>query len=100
MQVAQLYKQINAPVGQFGLASLSVSTRALASNSAGDSTYADLESQLSALGAQRDSTAAQMLAMLENAEFNGQQIDKNQAHQLINQANNLLDQINSLAGTP
>jgi hypothetical protein len=32
MQMAQVYKQINAPVGQLGLASLDISTRALESN--------------------------------------------------------------------
>jgi hypothetical protein len=32
MQMARVYKQINAPVGQLGLASLDISTRALESN--------------------------------------------------------------------
>lgn len=39
MQLAQVYKQINAPVGQLGLDSLKVSTKAIESNDANDATY-------------------------------------------------------------
>ncbi len=96
-QVAQLYKQINAPVGELGMATLNISTRALEGNDAGDATYTNLESQLSSINAQRNALAGQMIAMLENAEFNNQQIDKNQAQQLINQASQLLNQVGTLA---
>ena len=97
MQLAQLYKQINAPVGELGLATLDVSTRALESNDAGDATYNNLESQLMTFNAQRNAIAGPMISLLENAEFNNQQIDKTQAKQLIDQAQALLDQVNTLA---
>ncbi|HET7375355.1 MAG TPA: hypothetical protein VFK30_01530, partial [Anaerolineae bacterium] len=100
MQLAQVYKQINAPVGQLGLASLDISTRALASNDANDATYTNLEDQLSSINTQRDALAAQMIGMLEGAEFNNQQIDKAQALQLINQGQALLAQVNSLVTGP
>ena len=100
MQLAQVYKQINAPVGQLGLASLDISTRALASNDANDATYTNLESQLSSINSQRDAIAAQMIGLLEGAEFNDQQIDKAQALQLINQGQALLAQVNSLVIGP
>ncbi len=98
--LAQVLKQIDAPIGQLGLASLSVSTTALKSNDAGDATYNQLENQLISITSQRDALAAQILALLEGAEFNGQEIDENQAQQLISQAQALLNQVNSLAGNP
>jgi hypothetical protein len=99
LQMAQLYKQINAPVGHLGLASLDVSTRALASDSPGDATYAALESQLSSINTQRDALAAQMIAVLENAEFNSQQIDKAQVRSLIAKADALLAKVDALAAS-
>ncbi len=92
MQLAQVYKQINAPVGQLGLATLKVSTTALESGSASDdSTYTTLENQLSSITTQRDSIAAKMITLLENAEFNGQPISQQLAKQLISQGKALLN---------
>ena len=82
------------------MASLDISTRALASNDANDATYTNLEDQLSSINTQRDALAAQMIGMLEGAEFNNQQIDKAQALQLINQGQALLAQVNSLVTGP
>jgi hypothetical protein len=97
--LARTYKQLDAAVGQFGLNSLQVSTKALESGSASDdSTYASLENQLSTLGAQRDALAAQMIGLLEGAEFNGQPISNSQAQSLIAQAKSLLKQMQTLAG--
>ncbi len=96
--LAQIFKQIDAVVGQLGLASLVVSTRALESNDPGDATYNQLENQLISITSQRDALAAQMIALLEGAEFSGQVIDEQQAQQLIAQAQALLNQMNSLAG--
>ena len=97
LQLAQVYKQIDACVGQLGLKTLAVSTRALESgNSSGDSTYTQLENQLSSINNQRDAIAAQMIALLEAAEFNGQPINQQQAQQLISQGNALLNQVNAM----
>ncbi len=97
--LAQMYKRINAPVGELGLASLKVSTKALESgNATDDSTYTDLENKLSSITSVRDALASQMIALLEGAEFNGQAIDKSQAQQLIAQGQALIDQVNALAG--
>jgi hypothetical protein len=96
--LAEMYKRINATVGELGLASLKVSTTALESNAAGDSTYTNLENQLSSITSERNALASQMIALLEGAEFNGQVIDKSQATKLIAQGQALLDQVNALAG--
>src|SRR3989440_357937 len=96
LQLAQVYKQIDACVGQLGLKTLAVSTRALESNASGDSTYTQLENQLSSINNQRDALAAQMIALLEAAEFSGQPINQQQAQQLISQGNALLNQVNAM----
>src|SRR5262249_9296151 len=91
-QLAEAYKQINAPTGQLGLATLTgISTQALAGN---DSTYNALESQIANLTSQRNPIASQMIAMLENAAFNGKKIDEVAAKNLIAQAQALLNTVN------
>jgi hypothetical protein len=97
IKLAQMYKQLDACVGQFGLDTLSASTKALESGSAADdSTYTKLESQLASFGSQRDALATQMIALLEGAEFNGQTISNAQVQPLIAQGQALLNQVSSL----
>jgi hypothetical protein len=98
VQLGEVYKQLDASVGQFGMDTLRISTAALESgNSTDDSTYTTLENQLSSFGTQRDSLASQIITMLENAEFNGQSIDQGQALNLIGQATVLLAQVHQAA---
>jgi hypothetical protein len=98
VNVAQIYKQINATVGQFGLATLKASTRAIVSGSSSDdSTYTNLENQLAALISERDSLAAEMLSLLEGAEFGGQPISEQQAESLVSQAEALIAEASALA---
>ncbi|MGE5204639.1 MAG: hypothetical protein ACM3PW_03425, partial [Chlamydiota bacterium] len=93
LSLAQTLKQINAPVGRLGLSTLRTSTTALESGSSGDdSTYTDLENQLLSITTQRNALAAQILWLLEGAEFNSQVINKATAIQLIKQAQTLLNQ--------
>ncbi len=94
--LAQMYKQIDACVGQLGLASLKVSTKALESNTPHDNTYTNLENHLIRITSKRDALAAKMIAFLEGAEFIGQPISKGQADPLISQGQDLLDEVNSL----
>jgi hypothetical protein len=93
--LATAYKQIMAPVGPLGLSTLKVSTRALAGD---DSTYTQLENQLSALTQQRDALAAQIIQKLEDAEFNGKPVDSMSARSLATQAVRLLNQAQELGG--
>ncbi|TMC97422.1 MAG: hypothetical protein E6J22_00575 [Chloroflexi bacterium] len=93
-QLAQVYKQINACVGKLGLATLAVSTKALESGSSSDdSTYTKLENQLISINNQRDALAAQMIALLEGSEFNGQPFSDHQTQQLIAQGQALLKSV-------
>ncbi len=94
--LAQIYKQLNASFGQFAMATLKASTKALASNDPDDGTYTSIEGQIQSLTAQRDALAAQIVALLEGAEFNGQAFSDAQAQGLIAQAQSLIDQANAL----
>jgi hypothetical protein len=98
--LAQMYKQLDAAVGELGLATLRISTKAIDSgNAADDGTYTQLENQLVSITNQRDALTAQMIGLLEGAEFNNQPIDGKQARQLIAQGQALLDQVNALAAS-
>jgi hypothetical protein len=97
IKVAQTYKQIDAAVGQFGLATLQASTHGIESNSAGDSTYASIENQLATLTSERNALAAQMIGLLEGAEFGGESISEHQAQSLVAQGQALIAEANALA---
>ena len=86
VRLAQAYKQLDAAVGDFGLATLAVSTDALASQSTNDATYTSLEGWLTTIGGQRDALAAQISGLLEGAAFGGQVVNEQHAKGLAAQA--------------
>jgi hypothetical protein len=101
LRLGRIYKQINAPVGQLGLQTLRISTRALQSGTAAeDGAYARIEAQLADITTTRDALTAQIEAILEAAAFQGQQLNKQQAKDLIDQAENLLGRVSDLASGP
>jgi hypothetical protein len=97
VNLARVYKQLNASFGAFDMDTLKASTRALASNDAGDATYNSIEGQIQSLTTQRDSLAAQIKSLLNGAAFAGQTISAQQANPLIVQAQALLSQAHQLA---
>ena len=97
VQLAQIYKQLDASFGAFAMDTLKASTRALGSNDTGDATYTSIEGQIENLTSQRNTLAAQIIGLLNGAEFNGQTFSDAQAQQLIAQAQSLLDQAHALA---
>lgn len=104
--LAQIYKQINAPVGELGLSTLQVSTQALESSSANDATYTQLENQLISITQVRNSIASQIISILEAAEFgsSGAHGHTNSAQMqlvngLIGRAQSLLHRASGLAQT-
>lgn len=88
------FKRINAPVGELGLKSLTVSTTALAGD---DSTYAALEAELADVTVKRDAIAGQMIQKLEAAEFGGQSLELLPTLKLVAQADELLERVRRLA---
>jgi hypothetical protein len=98
VDLAAAYKQIQAPVGPLAMATLKISTRALASGStASDSTYTSLEARLTRIGNERDALAGRMLNALTGAEFASTPVPASQAQALVRQADALLAQARQLA---
>ncbi|HEX7736011.1 MAG TPA: hypothetical protein VF458_14190 [Ktedonobacteraceae bacterium] len=103
IELAELFKQINAPVGDLGLATLAISTRALASNSTNDQTYTSLENQLLSITQTRNAIAGQILSLLETAEFgdsgapHGFHANDSSINSLSDQGQSLLQQVQNLA---
>jgi hypothetical protein len=96
-KLGQVYTQLEAAVGKFGLDTLAASTRALTSNSPGDATYTTIEGQLTSLSDARDALAGQIQALLTGAEFGGQPLSTSkEGSKLIGQANALLAQAGAL----
>ena len=88
--LGQAYKQIDAPFGQLAQDTLEISTYAITSTSAGDVVYNNLEGKIASWTAERDGIAAQIKAMLEEAEFGPVPIDEKAAKQLINHSQDLI----------
>jgi hypothetical protein len=98
VELARAYKKINAPNAKLGQLSLRISTRALASGSPGDdSTYINLENQLSEITLLRDALASDMITRLNDAEFNGKKISGGKERQLTQEAEGLLGIVESIA---
>ena len=97
-QLADVYKQINAPVGQLSLDSIAFATRATLSNSAGDQTYIDADAQIAAWASRRDALAAQMIALLDTTApgASTQHNDRNM-NDLITQGEKLLAEVHAAA---
>jgi hypothetical protein len=99
VQLGTIYKQVNAPFGQFASDTLVASTRALKqpATTAGDLTYDSIEAQIASLTKQRDALAGQIRVALNAAASGKGDINEQQAKGWIDQAQGLLDQAKALA---
>lgn len=96
--LADLYKQINAPFGQFGADSLRISTAALSSSTVNDAMYTALENKIADWTARRDALAAEIKAMLPRPGIHRD--DDHHDHQikrLIERARALLQEVSDCA---
>jgi hypothetical protein len=92
------YKQINAPLGRFGLDVIEISDAAVRSTD--EARYARLSGALQQLGDERNTIAARMRTLLEQAAFGNASIDEQQAKRLIAQAVALLARADAIAASP
>jgi hypothetical protein len=92
-----IYKQINAPFGQFAADVLITSTKALQGADMSDTIYSSKEAQIASLASQRDALAAQIRAALDGAQFASQPIDAVQLASWISQAQTLLNNADAMA---
>jgi hypothetical protein len=91
-KLAATYKQLNASFGAFSMATLAISTQALASGSSSDdSTYTTLSGKLATWTSQRDALTSQIKQILDDSEFHGKEIKDKQARSLTKQAQALID---------
>jgi hypothetical protein len=96
-KLSDSYKQLMASFGLFSMYTLTASTHALSSNSAGDQTYTDTENAISALTGQRNALASEIRAGLNSAEFDGVKLSENQIKDWTRAADALLAQAHDLA---
>jgi hypothetical protein len=94
IELARIYKQLNAPKGQLGRASLVWSNRSV---TAADQTYARYLKKIGDITAERNDLAGKIKTVLNNAEFNGQPVDEGNEDGLGNRAKALIDQVSDLA---
>jgi hypothetical protein len=95
-RLAASYKQLMASFGSFSMDTLRASTRALASNSAGDQTYTDTESAIESLTNQRNALAAQIRTGFNQAQFDGVKLSENDIKAWTRAADDLLAQAAAL----
>jgi hypothetical protein len=67
--LVDVYHQLNSSVGAFATDTLRAESAALASSSAGDATFTQLENRLTRLADERDSLAQEIKVLLDRAEF-------------------------------
>jgi hypothetical protein len=89
--LSETYKQLMATFGSFGMDTLHASTKALGSGSAtDDSTYTSIESQIADLTTRRDTLAAHIRTILNDAAFSGVRVNGPAAASLTAQAKALI----------
>jgi len=96
--LGRVYKQVNAPFGQFGMDALALSTRAVKSgDDATDADYVTLSNKIARLTDRRDALASEMRSMLETAAFDGGSVRDSDALVLALQGELLLAQVHFAA---
>jgi hypothetical protein len=97
LRLGNVYEQVNAAFGQFGLDLLTASTKALKSTD--ETQYESIETSIANLATQRDDLAGQIKGALNAAAFDDQALNEQQAKAWIAQAQSLLNQASALAAS-
>jgi hypothetical protein len=94
VELAQVFKQLNAPKGQLGRASLVWSNRSVTGT---DKTYARYLKRIADITEERDELARQIKTALSNAAFHNQPVGEGAEDGLGNRAKALVDKVEDLA---
>ena len=94
--LAEIYEQLNAPFGTFGLETLKASTRALEATD--DATYASIENHISSLTSQRNVLATEISSQLDGAAFDDEKLKEKDVKDETDQAHALIAQATALGG--
>jgi hypothetical protein len=95
VDLAKVYKQLNAPLGSVGMNSLVFANRSILSD---DTDYAKFLSRISAITSERDTLAGQIVSLLDGAAFANKPIDDKQEDRLVRRGQALIDKVEDLAG--
>ena len=96
-RLGDVYKQINAPVGQLSLDSVAFATKATLSNSSGDQTYINADAQIAAWTRQRNDLAFKMIALLDTTAPGYTNHNDRNVNNLIRQGEQLLAEVHAAA---
>jgi hypothetical protein len=96
-RLSDVYEQLNAPFGQFGMDTLQASTKGIVSTD--ESVYNSYEKAIQNLTSSRDALASQIKAALDAAAFDNQPLNEQQAKGWIDQAQKLIDDAHALASS-
>ena len=94
VELAQVFKQLNAPKGELCRASLVWSNRSVTST---DKVYARYLKQIGEITEQRDELASQIKTVLSNAEFHDQPVGEGSEDGLGHRARRLIDEVSDMA---
>jgi hypothetical protein len=94
LELAQVYKQLNAPLGSVGLGSLHFANRSILSD---DTAYGKFLTTIAGITSQRDAVAAEIKPLLDAAAFGNQPIDEHKEDQLVRRARAVIDRVADLA---
>ena len=95
VELARVYKQLNAPLGSVGRNSLDFANRSIVAD---DTTYAQYLATLGAITTSRDALAGEIKAVLDAAAFAGRDVDEHTEDDLVRRARRIIDQVADLAG--
>ena len=95
LKLAQTYKQLNAPLGELGRASLVFANRSVTGT---DQTYANYLATIGGITNERDQLVSQIKTALNAAAFDKTSVNGSSVSDLNRSAQSLIDRVNQLAG--
>jgi hypothetical protein len=94
LELAQVYKQLNAPLGSVGLNSLRLANRSILGDEAA---YGKFLATIADITSKRDALASEIKSVLDAAAFDSQPINERQEAQLVRRARAIIDRVANLA---
>jgi hypothetical protein len=94
VELAQVFKQLNAPKGELGRASLVWANRSITSS---DKVYGRYLNRIADITKDRDQLAGQIRTALDNAAFHNRPVDEHAEDGLGRSAQKMIDQVKDLA---
>jgi arylsulfatase A-like enzyme len=94
VELAQVYKQLNAPLGSVGLNSLRLANRSILSD---DAAYGKFLATIADITSKRDALTAEIKSVLDAAAFDNQPVNERQEAQLVRRARAIIDRVADLA---